>query len=446
MKVLLVNPPRSPHNGILEHASEEARPLIHKKLIGPPLGLLTLAGALSDHDVTLLEMKGEYDLVPGAPPPRKLLRQYLRRVDPDVVGLTFIASEYPAGMELLQEVRRFNPEILTVAGGLHATLCPEHFHHPEVDVVCVGPGAHAFAQIVRQRQRIASLEQISGILLNSPEGLQPTAAPAIVRDPAGADFIPPDRSLLRRWISTYKVGQATTPSTYVFTSVGCPYQCTFCSIWPQYGGRFLQRDVESVIQELKTLDDYGVVRFADANTLVDLDWAEALFHRIAQEDIRKVFIMDIRVDTAAENPRLISKLARGGLKVVISGFESFRQEELGGYKKGIKPRMIEEAVKVFHQNGIMIRGNYVIPPDYGEEDFAALGQYAAAHSVALAGYTILTPMPGTAFYEQARHNIVEPDLARYTFFDRILQTRLPREQFYKAVSDLWLIRAGSETI
>ena len=49
-------------------------------------------------------------------------------------------------------------------------------------------------------------------------------------------------------------------STYVFTSLGCPYRCSFCSIWPQYGGAYHQRDVESVIAELKTLEEYGIGR------------------------------------------------------------------------------------------------------------------------------------------------------------------------------------------
>ena len=43
--------------------------------------------------------------------------------------------------------------------------------------------------------------------------------------------------------------------------------------------------------------------------------------------------MDIRPDTAAKHPGLIEKLARAGLKVVICGFESFREAELKKYNK-----------------------------------------------------------------------------------------------------------------
>ena len=66
MKILLINPPRSPHNAIYEHASPEARRFVHRRLVGPPLGLLTVAAAVKDHEVTVLDMKGEYDLFPTA--------------------------------------------------------------------------------------------------------------------------------------------------------------------------------------------------------------------------------------------------------------------------------------------------------------------------------------------------------------------------------------------
>jgi hypothetical protein len=55
MKILLINPPRSWENKILEYAPDEAKHFIHKKLIGPPLGLLTVAEAVNDYDVTFHE-------------------------------------------------------------------------------------------------------------------------------------------------------------------------------------------------------------------------------------------------------------------------------------------------------------------------------------------------------------------------------------------------------
>ena len=446
MKIALINPPRSPHNNILSHASPEAGRFIHRKLIGPPLGLLTLAGLLNEYDVSLLEMKGEYDLVPDSPEPIEMVQQFLQKETPDIVGVTFIASEFPYGLEILKTAKQFNPEIVTVAGGLHAALCPNDFIDPSIDIVCPGPGAYAFRDIVRAVEQQTGFDHIGGILVNRDNHLQATQAPVSVFNPADNDFVMPDRSLLKRWVSTYVVGKAPGPSTYVFTSLGCPYTCSFCSIWPQFNKRYLQRDVESVISELQSLDEYDVVRFSDANTLVNLDFANRLFDRIEEESIKKTFIMDIRVDTAAKHPELIEKLARGGLKVVFTGFESMRQEELKNYNKQLNADLIDRAIDVFHDNGIMLRGNYIVPCSYDQEDFDYLAEYAGSHRVAFAGYTILTPFPGTSFYQEVKEEIVDFDLAKYNMFNAVMQTRLPLDTFYRKVSDLWLLRKGEDMI
>jgi radical SAM superfamily enzyme YgiQ (UPF0313 family) len=447
VRILLINPPRSPANAIHDWAPPEARHLVHRKLIGPPLGLLTVAAAVEDrHEVSLLELKGEYDLRPDAPPPEVLVREAVESFCPDVAGVTFIASEHPAGMSILREIKRCSPEVLTVAGGLHAILCPEHFDDPAVDIVFVSQAAQVFGELMDALARGRPLDEVGGVLVRGPSGLRPTPAPPTAWAPAGRDYLVPDRSLIEPWLSTYVVGKATGPSTYLFTSLGCPHRCTFCSIWHQYGGAFHQRDVESVVAELATLDQYQVVRFADANTVVDLDFASRLFDRIAAEGIRFTYVMDIRVDTAIRAPWLIEKMARGGLKVVIAGFESFRSDELRRYRKKLEPDQVEKAVRIFHDNGIMVRGNYVISPDYDERDFEGLAAFASEHRVALAGYTILTPMPGTDFHREVRDQVVDHDLSKYNFFNCVLRTKLPLESFYEHVGDLWRIRLGTEVI
>jgi hopanoid C-3 methylase len=446
MKILLINPPRSPENNILKFAPEDAKPFIHRKLIGPPLGLLTVAAAVKDHDVVVFDTKGEYDLDPETPSMPVLVRRLLETHRPDVVGVTFITSEFDAGIEIFRAVKLFNSEILTVAGGLHATLCPGDFTDPSVDVVIPGQGAHIFREVVRTKEMGGDLKRVAGILLNTPEGLGRTPGKPIPLEAFDAGFLSPDRDHLKKWINTYKVGGSPFPSTYVYTSLGCPYRCTFCSIWTQFRGKYYQRDVESLIEELKSIDDYPVVRFADANTIVDVAFMELLFDRIQQEGIRKTFIMDIRADVVVQNPKLIEKLAKGGLKVVICGFESFRDKELEKYNKDSPAIYNKDAIAIFEQNEIMVRGNYVIPYDYSEGDFDALAGYASQNKVVYAGYTILTPMPGTIYHKQVSDQIIDRDYRKYNFFNSVMKTRLPHDEFHTRVGGLWLIRKGKDVI
>jgi radical SAM superfamily enzyme YgiQ (UPF0313 family) len=446
MKILLINPPRSPENNILRFAPEEAKRFIHKKLIGPPLGLLTIAASVKDHDVTVFDTKGEYDLVPETPELAVLVRILLEKYQPDLVGVTAITSEFDYCIEICRVVKQFDPGILTVAGGLHATLCPGDFTDPSFDIVIPGQCSHIFRDVVRTWETRGAFESVPGILINTLGVLKKTTGKPASSDPVNADYLMPDRAHLARWIDTYKVGNSPFPSTYVFTSLGCPYKCTFCSIWTQFRGKYYQRTVESLITELKSIDEYPVVRFADANTVVDEKFMLHLFQRMEEEGIRKTFIMDIRADVAANRPDIIEKLARGGLKVVICGFESFRDEELKKYHKDSPAVDNQEAVKVFEQNGIMVRGNYVVPPDYNVKDFEALAEYADRNRVVYAGYTVLTPMPGTIYYKQVEDQIVDFNYRKYNFFNSVMKTTLPHDEFHTRIGSLWLIKKGTDVI
>ncbi len=446
MKILLINPPRSPENNILKFAPEEAKRFIHKKLIGPPLGLLTIAASVKDHDVTVFDTKGEYDLIPETPVLGELLALLLEKYQPDIVGVTAITSEFDFCVEICRVVKQFNPLILTVAGGLHATLCPNDFTDPAFNIVIPGQCPNIFREVVRVKEAGGSYESIPGILINGAFGLRRTKGNPSAWDIAGADYLMPDRSHLKRWIDTYKVGNSPFPSTYLFTSLGCPYKCTFCSIWSQFKGKYYQRSVESLITELKSIDEYPVVRFADANTVVDEEFMLRLFRRMEEEGIHKTIVMDIRADVAATRPDIIEKLARGGLKVVICGFESFRDEELKKYHKSSPAIDNQEAVKVFEKNGIMVRGNYVVPPDYDVKDFDALAEYADRNRVVYAGYTVLTPMPGTVYHKQVEDQIIDRDYRKYNFFNSVMKTTLPHDEFHTRIGSLWLIKKGTDVI
>ncbi|MBN1198903.1 MAG: cobalamin-dependent protein [Bacteroidales bacterium] len=446
MKILLINPPRSPENNILKYAPEAAIRFIHKKLIGPPLGLLTIASAVRDHDVWVFDSKGEYDLNPSTPPLRELVRDLIEQYHPEVVGVTVITSEFNDATTICEVAKEVNPAILTVAGGLHATLLPLDFAGTNVDIVIPGQCPHLFRLLIEAKEKGLPFESVPGIFLHGNGTFKKTAGRIPDWDPVGDDFLKIDRQHLKKWISTYKVGKSPFPSTYVYTSLGCPYKCTFCSIWTQFKGAYHQRRVESLLDELQSIPEYPVVRFADANTVVDMEFMNHLFDRIVEEGIKKTFVMDIRADVAANHPEIIEKMAQGGLKVVICGFESFRDEELKRYKKKVPAADNQKAIEVFHSNGIMVRGNYVIPFDYGDDDFKALAEYSQANPVVYAGYTILTPMPGTVYFKQIKEQIIDHDYNKYNFFNAVTRTNLPYEEFHRRVGELWLIKKGEDVI
>jgi len=94
----------------------------------------------------------------------------------------------------------------------------------------------------------------------------------------------------------------------------------------------------------------------------------------------------------------------------------------------------------------MVRGNYVIPNDYGPDDFKALADYAGKNRVVYAGYTVLTPMPGTVFYQQVKDEIIDHNYKKYNFFNSVMNTKLPSDQFHEEIGKLWLIKKGKDVI
>jgi radical SAM superfamily enzyme YgiQ (UPF0313 family) len=94
----------------------------------------------------------------------------------------------------------------------------------------------------------------------------------------------------------------------------------------------------------------------------------------------------------------------------------------------------------------MVRGNYVVPNNYDIDDFKALAEYADRNRVVYAGYTVLTPMPGTIYYKQVKKEIVDFDYKKYNFFNSVMETKLPHDQFHEEIGKLWLIKKGKDVI
>lgn len=445
MRVLLVNPPRSPVNRVRQHAPEAVRPHVHQKLIGPPLGLAALAGHLRDFDVEILDLKAEEDLRPGRDS-AGLLDRAVERFRPRVVGVTVMASEWPAARALLARVRELDGGAVTAVGGVHPTLVPGDCLVPEVDWVFLSQAKVTFRRALERLDRDRDLGDVPNLLRRVRGRVEAGPPVDVFREPGWLlDDVHPARDLLARYELAYRVPLDPRPTTYLYTSLGCPGRCTFCSIRPQTGGFFHVRTAESVLRELRTLSE-PIVRFADANSLGRPSEAGRLFEAMAREGLGKTLVMDIRPDTAARRPGLVEKAASAGLRVAICGFESDSAEELRGFAKGTRPSDIERAVEVFHGLGVHVRGNYMVQAHFDEGAFGRMAAFADRHPVSFAGFTVATPMPGTPFHRAVAGRIVEPDLSCYNFFNAVLPTRLGEEAFHRRVAELWMHKKGSDVV
>lgn len=456
MRILLVNPPVPDINAIRDHyKAEEEMDLNKRELIGPPLALNDIAGVLRNEEVRIADLKFEndenknYDF-------EKAIYNELAAFEPDIVGLTCLTPHVNSAKKILKIVRDHNPKLLTIIGGLHTTLNPEDFCMPEVDLVVIGPGKRTMRSIVdayKENIRHPDFSKIPSLAIPVGDRLTFTRRLAEMSRQElkdehylyyDKDEYFPNRDLTRRY--NYIIEQNNLKVHYINTSLGCTDKCSFCGLWSFANGYYIPREVSSVIREIKTMDEYPVVRMVDSHTFGIIEHSRLLFETLIKEEIHHGYIVDVRTDTVVKHPDVFDLAARAGVKVAILGFEATTDEELEKYNKKNTIANTVEAIGILHSVGIWCAGNYIINPDYDERDFDRVATFIMDHPILFAGFTVMTPYPGTPQYEEMKDRIINTNLDYYNLVNAVVKTRLPEDVFYNKIVDLYkLSRKARET-
>jgi len=412
MRILLIEPPFS-------------RNQVHVRNSGlaEPLSLGLLAANLPDHDVRILDMR----LDPN-------LRAELESFKPDLVGAGCYATGLYVAKRLFREVKEWNREVVTIAGGHHASLLPRDFLDPNIDVVVIGEGEITLRELVRTIERRGDLAQVQGLAIRKDADLQLTPPRPFV-DLNESPW--PARHLVEK--NRHKYFRASwRPIMSITTERGCPFRCNFCSMWKVNEGRYRVRSAESVVEEIASMGSlYPYIDFIDDNTLHDVKRARRICELIRERGIQKSYKLYARSDTVVKNPELIESWSRSGLKVALIGFESFRDHDLMSYGKHNSVKNNEEAIRILHANGVEIAAYFVVNPEWAEDDFKALSEYVKKWDLTHPIFTILTPLPGTNYYDQVKNKLITTDHEKFDFFHALLPTHLPIEVFQQRFYELW---------
>jgi radical SAM superfamily enzyme YgiQ (UPF0313 family) len=425
MHILLINPPNCGRS-----IPEERYGISSLKQIfrGEPLALEELAGNLLEHTVRILDLKADPD---G-------LDRDLREFQPDLVGITGVTCEANTMLRIAARVKESCPATVVV-GGIHASNDPGFFNQAAVDYIVVGIGKKVFADLA------CALESGNGSDRNC------AALPGVIRTRPGreitrpvlrnslADLVmerPPDYDLVKRYRSHYLLEKLGINMGFVASAYGCPHRCLFCSIQGQTGGGYLTKSIETVIRDIGLLPDIPVIRLVDANTFGDIERATALGHALLASGLNKQYLADIRSDTVVRHPEMLRQWKEAGLRAVIIGFEEIDDASLSAMNKANQASMNAEAISILNDLGITIVGDFIISPDYEEDDFDRLGAYLGARRIDLPMITVMTPLPGTALYRQEQHRISNHNLDYYTLTNAVTPTKLEEQRFYSRYAEL----------
>jgi radical SAM superfamily enzyme YgiQ (UPF0313 family) len=180
----------------------------------------------------------------------------------------------------------------------------------------------------------------------------------------------PDRSLRKHDYRAIVHGVRVSHHTFdaVLTTRGCPFKCKFCTFSLNPLGQkrsYTERPVESVIEELKTVKA-DVVLFSDDNFFTNPKRSEELCDLIIENNIKKTFVVQARIDMA-RYPRVLDKAEKAGFKVFLIGIESPHDWILKQLQKGITQQQVREAFTVLTQYDFYLHG-YFIYGNIGETE------------------------------------------------------------------------------
>lgn len=331
--------------------------------------------------------------------------------------------------ECCRLLRQHNDRIKTLFVGGHVAALPKTVleAEPHIDFVCQNEGVYTLRDLLavaRAGFREADLSRVRGL------GWRPETDVVQLNDPA--DIVPKDRlehdlpgmawdllpplSLYRTagWHS-WSNGSEKSPFGAIYTSLGCPYKCTFCMIniinKTQSGETVTSADSnifrwwnpEFIIRQFDYLAEQGVKNIKIADELFVLNPSH--FITICELLIERKYGFNIwaysRIDTC--KPQYLDVLKRAGVNWLGLGIENPSQvlrKEI--HKDGFRDVKITDVMSTMRDAGINIGGNYIfgLPMDTAESMQATL-DFALENKTEMVNFYCAMAYPGSPLYRTA---------------------------------------------
>lgn len=389
-----------------------------------------LAAALrsAGHSVLLADMRFE----------RRAITHILRDSQPDLVAISCLhILEAPAALQVADEIKAHNPNIFVLLGGHAISAYPKAVDgNRSVDAICIGEGETLLPALCDAVANGRPLDTLPSLLLPKGDGrFQATSVkPGRWLDLAQMPL--PDRSVVARYQKRYCCLNYM-PMWTMETARGCSYRCNFCSVWQLYKRTYrchapdqVRADFEATGRNLFMVDD---LFWADRTR------SEELGHTLLRSSERKnLLLVQTRADLVTENADLL-KLWRPLAKTfdIFFGLESHTSPGLSSLNKDADINKTVEAVRIARELGFGITGNFIIDPDFTEADFQGLWDFMDEHQLYRVGFTILTPLPGTYYFEKSKKKIDVFDWTHYDLHHLLWQPRLPVDRFFELYCESW---------
>ncbi|MCB1822247.1 MAG: cobalamin-dependent protein, partial [Candidatus Competibacteraceae bacterium] len=351
--------------------------------------------------------------------PMDAAQQALEHWNPTLIVLAVYGQQPSASTQLMTAagaiataIKALDPARPIFMTGTHPAALPRRTLEEEaVDFVCDGEGPVTLLKTLtalqaggRDFSTIPSLwrRQDSHIVA-------PTAHELLIQDldqtmPGIAwDLLPMDRYRAHNWHCLGGLDRRV-PYASIHTSLGCPYQCSFCCInAPFHKPSYRMWSATSVLREIDRLvNEYGVcnIKIIDEMFVLNrrhvLDLCDGLIARNHPVNLWAY----ARVDTV--KPAWLEQLKAAGFNWLCLGIESASRHVRDGADKHYANVDIVSVVRQIQTAGIHVLGNYIFGlPDDDAASMQATLDLALELNCEFANFYTAAAYPGSALYRQA---------------------------------------------
>jgi anaerobic magnesium-protoporphyrin IX monomethyl ester cyclase len=369
------------------------------EMLFPPLGVATLAAQLLAAGIE----SRIFDCTFGS---LDRLGDDLAACEPDIVGVSSMATLTHNTMRVAALVRKRLPHSLLVAGGPLPTVFPRRYADL-FDVVFRGEADLSFPRFCRDYlEGRASSASLGDLPLHAYDGLfvsnhgLPVDNPTVHHDEAELRSFPsPDRSQFDHaayqevWLS--KTGCKVTS---IITTLGCPFGCDFCSR-PVFGSVVRRRPLDGVFAEIEQLRELGYdsLWIADDTFTLSRTYLEEFCARMAGGEMTWSCLS--RADGIDE--ATVRMMKEAGCRRVYLGLESGSQSTLTLMNKKITVEEGVEAVRRYREGGIEVAGFFIVGyPGETLSSIEATFRLALELPLHEISFNVPYPLPGSALFDR----------------------------------------------
>ena len=332
----------------------------------PNGALSSLAGNVDPHHRIAIA-----DLILVQRSVRATLEDLVRKIEPDLVGLSVMTFQRETAKKIIQLLRLLRPSVRIVVGGYDPSMAPEAYTDDTglVDFVVRGEGEITFRELLRAIETDGHYESILGLSIRQ-DGCFRHNPDRPVSGLEGTEIRLPNRAA--RVLSGYTMlGRQVD---VVETSRGCTFDCSFCSIIAMRGRQFQTFSFDRVLADIRDARDHGArtIFLVDDNITLNVRRFEDLCRAIitARLDHLDYIVQAMTSAIANHGDTLVPLMRDAGFRYVFLGIENILEADLSFLRAAAKNERREDgrkagnaalnAIAALHRNRMYVVGGLII--------------------------------------------------------------------------------------